>query len=485
MFWLMFCLLTALYLAISYWKRPQLAIGVVMVCAFLLPTWVNIPLFDTTDGSIVGAGIDLKFAVGTVALALYSFLPRRTFPLKLVLCDYLMLAMMSIHALRDFTASGFELYTIGLVYGEWYVPYLCGRLALQSKADALELWRWIVPIAGVVGLMACFEAVTSKNLYEVVFGMRPREGASQFAMRWGIKRAYGNCMHPIYHGVVLLLMMGWCITSIREMKVNGASKWYLLAIGAVALGIIATGSRGPIFGMLILVYFMMTYFMLQYRKILIALGVITLVASFSFREEVFGVLEDWSGENRKAKKQKVLNIDSEEVQQSSVRSRVNAFKVYGVALSRAGLIGFGSAKSAGFPPVNLPLGARDAETLKNSRSIENQYLIFILRFGFLGASIFAATGIVAVTQFYKTASRYPGRYVGSLAAVLGSTLGSAMVVIGTVWMPPDIEFPLLWTFGASSGLFVAHQLRNLEEARKTRSTSSRTRRQYTPATQSD
>ncbi|MFK7738447.1 MAG: hypothetical protein AB8B50_20650, partial [Pirellulaceae bacterium] len=109
--------------------------------------------------------------------------------------------------------------------------------------------------------------------------------------------------------------------------------------------------------------------------------------------------------------------------------------------------------------------------------IDNTYILLTLRFGYLGAGFFALAILLSLWQFFFIANRYRGRSIGSLAGCLGATLFAASVVLATVWMPPDIGFPFVWTLGASSGLMGSHLKGRLnlkrESTRRERPTSAR------------
>ena len=442
--------LVLLFIVLSLKYSPQTAIGWVVALSWLFPAWFIIPLFEGSPNSIVGTGVDVKMAAGTICLLLYCFMPGRTFPIRLVPCDYAMLALVITHLVSDISNDGFAWMILARMYVEWYLPYITGRIALQSWQDANRLWGLVATVGLLMAASAIPEALLNFNLFEFAFGERPFEGTSRDAMRWGIQRAYGQAMHPIYFGVMQLLLTGWTAYAMfRAMNRRGNALW-VFALIPMFFGIIATGSRGPLLAVFVGLVGIMFGFLPRLR-IPIGISVVAVMAAaVAFQEPLIRQMEKWSGEARNE-----VVIDGETHLQSSVRSRINVMKVNKIALKRSGLLGFGTRAVTGFP-INVPLGPMEAEALKKIQFIDNTYILLTLRFGYAGAICFLAAALISLGQFYYIGTRYQGDSPQWFCHCVGAALFAALLALATVWMPYEIGFITIWTFGLSSGITWAH-----------------------------
>lgn len=426
----------------------------VVPLAFALPVWVQWVLFEVPAGTIVGAGAHLKVLIATVALGLYAFLPKATFPLRLAACDLAVIALIGVHCASDFRANGVSWLPVLKAYGEWYAPYMAGRLAVQSVEDWRRLWPWVAGVGAFLGCTATFEALTGTNPFELLYGLRPLENTPRESLRWGIRRAYGPCLNPIYFGVLQLLLLGWTLFAARQALRHQASQYWFLAPIPSLLGIAATGSRGPILGLGIVAVVGLFIYARKSRLPIFALAALACLLALANRERLLSALERWSGESERMSQKSVV-IDDKVEKFSGTRSRILMLEVYKIAFKRSGLLGYGTQATTGFP-VRVPLGPRDLETLQRVRYVDNSYALLMLRFGYLGVAAFIASCLLGVGQVAWLSEYYRDEETGALALALACTITASLVVMFTVWMPPDFSFPLLWTLGITSGLTVAH-----------------------------
>ncbi|MEZ6074642.1 MAG: hypothetical protein R3C56_02895 [Pirellulaceae bacterium] len=150
----------------------------------------------------------------------------------------------------------------------------------------------------------------------------------------------------------------------------------------------------------------------------------------------------------------LVNDESKEF--SNTRYRLLLFDVYKIAVKRGGLLGFGSQAVTGFP-IQVPVGPQEFETLRTMRSIDNTYLLITLRFGYLGLLCFVLAACTAIYQLFAITDPLRTENIGLLTASLGTTLAVILPVIFTVWMPQDYGFILVWSWGASSGMYLARR----------------------------
>jgi len=452
MWWLLVSGLIIVFVVLSWRAGVPRALGVVGLIAMAAPAWCMLPLLRVPAGSIVGSGVDVKVAVGTAALLLYSFLPGRTFPVRLVPCDLIAIALILVHLTSDTLNSGFSWVTLGRAYAEWYLPYMLGRLAFQRIADLNVLALTFATLAMLLGVLAIVEGVSGVNWLESAFGWRPLEGFPRDASRWGFKRAYGPAMHPIYFGGQLLFFMAGCIYLAWSAAGLRQPIAWLFSPLLPALGIVFTGSRGPVLGLLLALLCQVFFRWPQLRVGLLVCGALLLGLGVAYQEPMLELLESWSGESG----QRQVVIEEETHSYSGTRNRLLVFDVYGIALKRSGWLGFGTQAVSGFP-VNVPLGPREADTLKKVRFIDNSYMLLTLRFGWLGLLLLLAICAASIGQLWLVSRKSCSTRCRLWAVALCSSSLSLLALIWTVWMPHEIGFPLVWSWGASSGLLLLHR----------------------------
>lgn len=454
--------LLAIFLLLAVKRRPQFAIGVVLPLAFLFPVWVMLPVLAPREGTIVGSGVDLRVGVSAAALILYCcFWKKATYPISLVPCDFAMIGLVVVHVASDMFNQGPSWEIPGHIFGEWWLPYVSGRLAFQFRRDISDYWKVLAAVSIGLALLAISEAFANASLPEMLFGARPTEGVERIHMRWGIRRAYGPCLNPIYNGVLQLILLGWTVDVFLRVLRNRASVAWVAAPALSIFGIICTGSRGPLVGLVIAVIGMVFGLRPKLRLPIIACAGLSLLLMIANRNYVMQTLESWAGENR-ASKSSTIVINENKEQFTSARSRFLLVELYSIAMKRSGLLGFGTEAVTGFP-VRVPLGPQEVETMKRIRFVDNTYVLMTLRFGYCGVFFFTVALFAAAFQFVYVSTRMPSETPGILAGCLAGSLFGVIPVLFTVWMPPDYGFPLMWTCGASSGLLLALNTGNLKD----------------------
>ena len=443
------------FVFLSLRTTPQLAIGIVVGLTMVVPAWILIPLFDTPYGTLYGSGLDVKLAVTASCLFLYCFMPGRTFALKLVPSDFAMIALVVVHVTSDLSNSGFTWMILARIYAEWFAPYVAGRLAFQSLVIPDALWKTLAIASAVVGSFAIVESIFGLKVFEFIAGERPVEGMPRDAMRWGVLRAYGPTMHPIYFGGLQLLLLAWPAYGLaRALQRQASYGWIFLPIFAI-FGIIATGSRAPIIA---LILFAMAFIFFRDKPTRIPILVLSFLVIFVLNINFWWIiekLEDWSGESTDLYGRKV-QVDGEQVKYTGLRTRIIMLDVYRIAIKRSGLIGYGTIATSGFP-VNVPISGQEVSTLQQIKFIDNAYVLMLLRFGYAGAVCFSLACFLSLMQFYWLCTTKTPRHVQLLCAALAASLVATYFLIATVWLPPDVSFPMLWTMGISTGLLQGHR----------------------------
>ncbi len=448
-----FVTLVGSFVFLSFRASPQLAIGIVTSLTMVVPAWLVIPLFDTPNGTLYGSGLDLKLAVMASCLLLYCFMPGRAFPIRMVPSDFAMIALVVVHLASDVSNSGFTGMIFARIYAEWFAPYVAGRLALEKYSFTDSLWKTLALTSAVIGFFSVIESITRFNVFEFIAGERPIEGFSRDVSRWGLRRAYGPAMHPIYFGGLQLLLLAWpAYGVVQALRGRAFFGWIFLPVVSV-LGIFATGSRAPI--LCVPVFLLFVAFVLFRRSrlpLFITFAVLSLLATVN-GSWIIEKLEDWSGESRDAQYSRV-KIDGKKVVVSGTRSRLLLLDVYRIAITRSGFLGYGTVATTGFP-IDVPVNGQDPDTLKKVKYIDNAYLLVLFRFGYAGVTCFVLACFACVLQFFSIGRISPKRSIHYLCAMLGASLLACCCLISTVWLPSDISYPMLWTMGISSGVFHA------------------------------
>jgi len=171
------------------------------------------------------------------------------------------------------------------------------------------------------------------------------------------------------------------------------------------------------------------------------------------QSQLIEMIENAGGEKLDPTRNQMV-VDGKSVISSSARVRIYLFDYYATALRRAGLFGYGSAATAEFPP-NVPAGGNfDLSAMKNLKWIDNQYLLFTLRFGYLGVACWVFALACTAWNFFAMSSRCPIDLKWFCACSASAIVG-VMFIQMTVWMPQDYGFYLIWLMGGSAGLMSA------------------------------
>ena len=122
--------------------------------------------------------------------------------------------------------------------------YFVVRLSVTSMEDLKGLGRWLIFVAGIVGLLGIVETTTSFSPYSGAFVFRQWSGfgsADVDQYRYGFLRAKGSTSIHIYFGLSLMLVTGM-LWSINKGFALGRGRWAIL-LGT--LGTLSSMSSGP------------------------------------------------------------------------------------------------------------------------------------------------------------------------------------------------------------------------------------------------
>ena len=444
------CFLTLIMILLwQVWSAgPRQALGVVFVLSFLFPSWLIL--------HVAGLPIHLQAAAGLAGLAAFCIHPSATISWRLTPVDMLGLAFFGLHILSDWNADGVSLTVPLRAYGEWAVPLLAGRFALQNIDDVRKLLPYVVIVGVILASIAAMESVTGTNPAELIFGNRPMEQIPRDMSRLGLQRAFGTTTHPIYFGALQTLIFPWTLYAASRTQRGAGPDWWRWAPWFSVAGVFFTISRGPILALGVILYVTAVITKPAYRKILWLLVFVAIVAGVIGWRSILDAFNRWGGELRPKKQPApTIVIDEQKYIYSGTLTRLYLFDVYSLAIRRAGWLGFGTARTTGFP-VRVPVGHQHTETVKRLPWIDNAYILLILRFGYLGCAVFTMLGIASVVAYVGMINRPFARGIIFCAAAGGGLVASGLLLT-TVWMPHDFGFWLLWMIGTSSGLSAHEQ----------------------------
>lgn len=438
-----FSILVAILIWQAWTAGPHRALGVVVVLSLLVPGWLSL--------EVAGQPLHMRAAAGIAGLAVYCLHPKSTFNLHLNSVDLCGLALLAVHVTSDWMNDGFN-WTVPLrAYGEWAVPYLCGRLALQNIDDVRALLPFVVAVSMVLAAVSTIESVTRVNVVEVAFGNRPIDRTRREAERLGLKRAFGPTLHAIFFGTLQVLLFPWTLYAAARTQHRAGPRWWKWTPWFAGAGVFFTVSRAPQLAVGIVLYITAMMIKPQYRKWLIGIGAAGVVSSLMAWQSVLYVIHLIGGEQKTLEKHHpTVVIEGETQPTSSALARVHFFDIYGLAMRRAGWLGFGTDRTTGFPP-RVPIGQQHVETLKRIWTLDNTYILVVLRFGYLGLACFVLMGMTAIVEYVLLGWRpqVPGAV---FFASMAGTLMATMLILLTVYMPHDFGFWYLWSVGTASGL---------------------------------
>lgn len=442
MWWGLLAVIVAISAAVVVRRGPVAGLGFGIYVSILFPCWI-VETFN-------GASIDLRVATSVVLLLVNLFHPMRKISWRFSTGDWALFTLYFVHVASDTWHDGFMISHFVRAFGEWSIPYIAGRLAFQNVQD----WRFLtgvtVVIATILALWATTESVTRMNIANPVFGARPTDRTPPVLIRAGFKRAEGPTRHPIWFGMIQTLLLPWTIVAAyRSFRGDGPTWWIATPIFS-GCGILATVSRGPTLAAVGAIYLMAVFSLPNWRKYLIIAGIVSAGTGYFAKDYVLTVLEE-SGAKKWGARRRETNVEFEgkKYRLTAMSARWLVLSAYDTAVSQTGLLGFGTERTATFP-VNVPFGPDAKQTVSEFWTIDCEYLLLLLRFGWLGLAAFVAVCMLSALRILKLSSFVmPEERVMPFA--IAATLLAVSCALLFEWMPHDYGFLFLWLCGAANG----------------------------------
>ena len=315
------------------------------------------------------------------------------------------------------------------------LPYLIGRIFLQRSKDIEEIAPVLSRVILIVTVLGILEALTRRNLVNEVFGMRFGLLETGEGYRWGMKRAIGSVRHPIFNGLMLVMVIPWTVAVHHYWKRGPKRKLWRQMPLMGALAVFFSVSRGP-HAAAIATAGIMTFFRKPLLRVPIAVGTITLaVIAVGAKDQIMHFAGKLAGEEE-LDENSYVSINGELYAYTGTRHRELLDIVYAEAVVRNDFWGYG----AGLKNVPVPEDAK-----QRFSSIDNDYLMFFLQFGYSGFYLFNILQVCAVLQVFCCAwNTKHGRSI-LCAGLTGSFVGVGML-IKSVWF--DTDYGTVWLFCA-------------------------------------
>ena len=440
----MYYFILAIMAGIMLWaavrQGPAAALRWALAAGLMLPTWMSRDM-----GAVK---IDLRMAVSLVAIGIVMLHPRTRLGGRLVLADLLVVLMAAVQVTSECLSADVKLTEMIGIVVQWLVPYCLGRLALLGDDSP----RQIVPLAAIAcAVLALWSAMESLTHVNPVGLIANHAGSiqGQSDLRWGLRRAEGPMVHPIYFGIGLVMVLPWAMAAAAEVKRGDGPRWWRAAPWLVAAGIFFTMSRGPQLAAVLTLLVMAWFRKPRLRPVLLATAACGLAGVVTFHGFLLDLLQSWSQESWR----QVIVVNGELVEYNGTMHRLLQLRVYADAVSHAGWFGYGSAPLlAG--TTTVPYVEDHLRTMFSS--IDNHYLQFVLQTGHLGLGLFVALSACGLAYLARVALRredpqavLAAALFGAIVAVLGSLV--------TVYFATDISF----LFVASLGMAAARRAAEL------------------------
>ena len=334
-----------------------------------------------------------------------------------------------------------------VIVSTWIVPYVFGRLVITSRGDLDRLLPYACVACLILSTWSMVESTTRVNPLNLI-AERGGSWQSEQDLRFNLRRAEGPVGHPIYFGMNLAMLLPWALEGARRAWLKRLPRLFLITPIACVAGVFFTLSRGPL---LVVACVAVSAFFFCFPHLRLALTVLLVAVALALIVAwplVVNALENFSGERSHNIK---INIDGEEYEYSGTKHRMLLYRVYGTALSQAGLLGYGkwNAKLEHALFVEPHLRSR-------FKSIDNHYVLLVLNWGLLGLTLFLGLCLAAASGSASLACWCSADHRLLLGAMCGAITG-IMILLLTVWFSTGFGFSWLCSLGVLSSSQIAYR----------------------------
>ncbi|MBL8825684.1 MAG: O-antigen ligase family protein [Planctomycetaceae bacterium] len=435
MFYLLLALGACVVIATAVRRGSQTALALAVTLTFVFPCWMY------RDAG--GVRLDLRQCLSMLAIACCLLDPRVRLGGRLVLTDLLVVALAVSNVASEMANDIVTVTMMANIVIVWLLPYTIGRL-LQLDAQGLRrAVPWIAGGVAFIALFAVIESITRVNITHLITG---HEGSLQgnTDFRWGLRRAEGTLTHPIFFGMVLVMTLPWTIEAARRARARVAPDWYRWLPWITAGGAFFTMSRGPQLAILGTMTVVAWFRSRAWRPILTCAAIVVVLVVTLGQSAVVNLLHAWSGES----KHEMVEIRGELYEYSGTTHRLLQWIVFRDAIDHAGWLGFGSTPLMSgknrLPHVEEHLREKFS-------SIDNHYIEFTLRCGYLGVVLFVGLGLTAIVYLVGPALQTTGELSWFAATLAGAQL-LVLLNLAAVWFATDFSFVWLFNVGIAASI---------------------------------
>jgi hypothetical protein len=437
-------------------RQPHLAVGVVLACGLLAPTWMQ------HDWGPLE--IDAKMAAVAAFLLAYCCHPQGKLRFPIQWLDCLIVSIFFTHLASEAQAGELNPTVSLRAFGEWLVPYLSGRCLGLYRGGITRIAPWFAAGMVVIAIGAVYETLTGVNPWERLFVQVDDLVKRTRVARYGwLYRAAGPTRHPIFLGVVSLLMIPWCVVTIERARSQWMKGLGWTSIVCVAISLVATVSRGPLLALFVIGIVAAAIRWTWLRKYVIGGAAVGAIVLFIFWSSFISIFERTDSVQGRGE---LVVVEDQADKFTGTRNRILIWKIYGPLVLRGGPLGFGTTDVSSFPPniPGIPTVAKSAETLG---IVDNTYLLVGLRFGWIGVTLLVVMILTAITTaiwLRNSAGLIAYPYGSAFWTALAASLTGAALEILTVFGSYEFMFWLLFTIGtvAGSGALRCRMLRGDE-----------------------
>jgi hypothetical protein len=269
--------------------------------------------------------------------------------------------------------------------------------------------------------------------------------------RWGLTRSIGSMDHPIYFGILLLLLLPWGLHAAKLARQGAGPVWWRFVPLLAGVGVFSTLSRGPLLGVFILVAATLYVHHTAWRLTMTTAAIVVTILAAVNMSASMDVLHKSSGEERLdviesagvrfVGEPATVVIDRRQYEYNGTSHRYLQFLVFSRAVRDAGWFGFGKW---GLHPEHITY--LEPEWRNFFWSIDNHYILMTLEAGKLGIFLFIALGLTTCLYALQMSLRIDLDQ-REIATGLLVGLATSMLLLLTVWFAPSFGFFWLMNVG--------------------------------------